>query len=221
MNNAGDRLRAARVKSGYDSAKQAAEAMGVPVATYVQHESGVRGIPATRAERYAHFFRTTPEWLLYGKTNLVKEVALGPLLYVIGKVAAGVFDEAWKYHPDDWEAFTGRGDIAAPLQKRFGLRVEGDSMDELYPPGTILECVEYSGNEPIPSGKRVIVQRTKADGTVEATVKELIRDAEGVEWLRPRSSNPRYRAFRGDQPDSPDITKVEIIGLVKASIRPE
>lgn len=221
MNHAGERLKAARIKSGYESASQAAEAMGVPIATYIQHENGVRGFPATRAERYARFFRTTPEWLLYGKTNSDKVVTLGPQLYVIGKVAAGVFKEAWKLHPDEWEAFTGRADIAAPVQKRFGLRVEGDSMDELYPPGTILECVEYSYREPIPSGKRVIVQRTRADGTVEATVKELVRDDEGVEWLRPRSSNPRYRTFRGDKPDSPEITRVEIIGVVVSSIRAE
>jgi hypothetical protein len=93
-------------------------------------------------------------------------------------------------------------------------------MDLLYPPGTILECVNYFGDEPIPSGKRVIVQRTKVDGSLEATVKELVRDAEGVEWLVPRSSNPVHQAFRGDRPE-PGIARVEIIATVIASIRPE
>jgi phage repressor protein C with HTH and peptisase S24 domain len=108
----------------------------------------------------------------------------------------------------------------APLRDRFGLVVAGDSMNLLYPPGTILECVNYFGDEPIPNGKRVIVQRTKRDGTVEATVKELVRDADGIEWLVPRSSNPVHQAFRGDSP-GPGIARVEIIAIVVASIRPE
>jgi phage repressor protein C with HTH and peptisase S24 domain len=221
MSQTAERLKQARVKSGYSSAKAAAEAMGVPVATYIQHENGVRGIPAGRAERYARFFRVTPEWLLYGKTTADKVVTLGPQLYVVGEVAAGVFKEAWKKDASDWEAFTGRADIIAPLNDRFGLRVEGDSMDLLYPPGTILECVNYHGQDVIPSGKRVIVQRTDVGGNVEATVKELYRGEDGVDWLVPRSTNPAHRAFRGDLPDSPEISKVEIVAVVVASTRPE
>lgn len=194
--------------------------MGVPVATYIQHENGTRGFPATKAARYARFYRVKPEWLLYGKVPADTVTELGPRLFVVGEVAAGVFKEAWKYDEADWEAFTGRPGVDAPVRDRFGLVVAGDSMDLLYPRGTILECVNYFGDEPIPSGKRVIVQRTKLDGTVEATVKELVRDSEGVEWLVPRSSNPMHQAFRGDRP-GPGIAHVEIIAVVVASIRPE
>ena len=221
MGGASVRLKTARERAGYQTAKAAAEAMGIPVPTYIQHENSTRGLPADRAERYARFFRVPPEWLLYGRADPTKLVQLGPQLYVVGEVAAGVFKEAWKVPPDEWEAFTGRPDVAVPLQKRFGLKVMGDSMDLLYPPGTILECVEYDGNEPIPAGKRVVVQRMKVDGTVEATVKELQVDKDGVEWLVPRSTNPRHVALRGDSPDSPDIVRVEIFALVVASIRPE
>lgn len=63
----GTRLREAREKAGYDSASDAASAMGVPYATYAQHENGNRSYPAERAKRYARFFKTTPEWLLYGR----------------------------------------------------------------------------------------------------------------------------------------------------------
>jgi SOS-response transcriptional repressor LexA len=221
MNQASDRLKAARIKARYPSAKAAAEAMGIPVATYIQHENGGRGIPAARAEKYARFFHVTPEWLLYGTIVSHKRVELGPQLYVIGEVAAGDFKEAWKMPADEWLVFTGRRDIAAPIQQRFGLKVTGESMNELYPDGTILECVEYHGRHIIPSGKRVVVQRTRADGKVEATVKQLVRKEDGSEWLVPRSSDPSFQSFRGDQPDSPDITKVEIIGIVVASTRLE
>jgi SOS-response transcriptional repressor LexA len=220
MGSSADRLKQARIKSGYDSAKGAAEAMGVPVATYIQHENGSRGFPAKRAERYARFFRVTPEWLLYGKETNVRSVELGPRLFVIGTVQAGVFAEAWRWVEEEWEAFTGRADSGVPVQQRFGLKVAGDSMNEIYPEGTILECREYQG-EDLPNGKRVIVQRTKRDGTVEATVKELLRDPEGVEWLVPRSTNPIHRAFRADRPESTDIRSVEIIGVVIASTRYE
>jgi phage repressor protein C with HTH and peptisase S24 domain len=220
MSDASERLKQARVKAGYDSAKGAAEAMGVSVPTYIQHENGIRGYPAGRAARYARFFRVKPEWLLYGKAQADTVVELGPRLYVVGKVAAGVFSEQWRKPESDWEAFTGRSDITAPLKDRFGLEVAGDSMNLVYPEGAILECVWYFGDEPIPNGKRVIVQRTKKNGTLEATVKELVRDGDGIEWLVPRSSNPVHQAFRGDQPGE-GITRVEIIAVVVASIRPE
>ena len=220
MSDASARLRQAREKSSYHSAKAAAEAMGVPVATYIQHENGTRGFPAAVAARYARFFRVKPEWLLYGKVATDTVIELGPRLYVVGEVEAGAFKEAWRRDETDWEAFTGRPDVDAPLKDRFGLEVSGDSMNLVYPEGTILECVWYFGDEVIPDGKRVIVQRTKRDGTLEATVKELVRDEAGVEWLVPRSSNPVHQAFRGDQPGE-GIVSVEIIARVVASIRLE
>lgn len=64
---AADRLRAAREAAGFSSAKEAAEAMDVPVASYIQHENGTRGFKADRAAQYARRFRTTPEWLLLGR----------------------------------------------------------------------------------------------------------------------------------------------------------
>lgn len=67
MVDASDRLRAAREAAGYKNAKTAAEAMGVVVSSYIQHENGTRNLPRDRAKRYAAFFRTTPEWLLYGR----------------------------------------------------------------------------------------------------------------------------------------------------------
>jgi transcriptional regulator with XRE-family HTH domain len=65
--NAASRLKAAREAANFESAKAAAEAMGVPVASYIQHENGSRGFKRDRAEQYARRFRTTPEWLLLGR----------------------------------------------------------------------------------------------------------------------------------------------------------
>lgn len=222
MTTPSERLKSARQEARYETAKLAAEAMGISVATYIQHENGTRGIPADRAARYARFFRTTPEWLLYGReTSETSPAQLGPAIPIQGAVAAGVFKVSMEYPESDWETFTGAAHVDVPVNERFGLKVEGDSMDLLYPPGTILECIKYWGDYPIENGKRVIVQRTRRDGEVETTVKEYTEDRNGIVWLVPRSSNPAFQApFRVDQPE-PGIVDVRVIALVVASIRYE
>lgn len=216
MSDSAERLKEAREKSGYTSAKSAAEAMGIALATYIQHENGTRGYPASKAQRYAKFFRTSPEWLLYGKQ--VTPATLGPHLFVKGKVAAGVFQDAIQWPEEDWQSFTGRADVEAPLAMRFGLRVDGPSMNLIYPDGTILDCVRYFDDAPISNGKRVIVERHHINGSVEATVKEYLKDADGVEWLVPRSNNPAFQMpLRCDEPGG-SIEKIEITAIVVAAI---
>lgn len=223
MQTMGERLKGAREKAGYQEAKAAAEAMGVAVSTYIQHENGIRNFPADRAHRYARFFRTTPEWLLYGRElgERTSPARLGPQISIQGAVQAGIFRERMEYDQEEWESFTGAPEVSAPINHRFGLRVEGDSMDLLYPPGTVLECVRYWGESVIPNGKRVIVQRESEAGEYETTVKEYMEDKDGVVWLVPRSSNPAFQApFRCDQP-GPGIVKVSVVAIVVASTRYE
>lgn len=221
MEKPADRLKRARSDAGYANAKEAAEAMGISVPTYIQHENGTRGFPATKAEKYARFFRVTPEFLLYGKRSAKPSApGLGPTLFIKGSVSAGVWHEADHRDESEWQTFTGAPDVDAPLKDRFGVIVEGDSMDLLYPPGTILECVKNWGDKDIPSGKRVIVQRKRVDDGYETTVKEYVQRDNGECWLVPRSSNPAHQAFRCDQPE-PGIAYVQIIAVVVASIRYE
>uniref|UniRef100_A0A6H1ZCU5 HTH cro/C1-type domain-containing protein n=2 Tax=viral metagenome TaxID=1070528 RepID=A0A6H1ZCU5_9ZZZZ len=88
MKTPSDRLRSARERAGYETAKDAAVAMGVPVPTYVQHENGSRGYPAPRADRYGRFFRVAPEWLLYGRGE-VDDAPTSDSVPVVGLVGAG------------------------------------------------------------------------------------------------------------------------------------
>lgn len=200
--------------------------MGVSVPTYIQHENGGRGYPAKRADRYARFFRTTPEWLLYGRRENTNDIhlehaSLGPLLYVKGEVAAGVWLEAQELPEMDWRAYFGIADCPYPTNIRFGLRVKGDSMDLVYPHGTVLDCVRYFGDYEIKNGQRVIVQRYRTDGCIEATVKEYMRGENGEQWLVPRSSSPAFQSpIRCDQPEE-GIERIEITAVVLSSIRPE
>lgn len=61
-----DRLKEARIRAGYDSASDAAKALGVTQSAYIHHENGTRGIPPKMAEFYAKRFKVTPQWLLWG-----------------------------------------------------------------------------------------------------------------------------------------------------------
>jgi transcriptional regulator with XRE-family HTH domain len=66
MSDPAERLRVARLRAGFTTAKDAAEAMGIPVSTYLAHENGSRGYPAKRAMLYARRFKVREQWLLYG-----------------------------------------------------------------------------------------------------------------------------------------------------------
>ena len=66
MDNPAARLRIARLRAGYETGKDAAEALGFPVSTYLSHENGSRGISAKRAEVYARKYKVREQWLLYG-----------------------------------------------------------------------------------------------------------------------------------------------------------
>ncbi|MEN2749322.1 helix-turn-helix transcriptional regulator [Sphingomonas sp. T9W2] len=69
MTTPNERLRQIRAAK-YETAVEAADAMGLKHPTYIQHENGLRGsgsIPRKAAERYAKFFRVSLDWLLSGK----------------------------------------------------------------------------------------------------------------------------------------------------------
>lgn len=48
--------------------------MGVPIATYTQHEAATRHLPARRADKYAEFFKIAPEYLLFGRGEAPERV---------------------------------------------------------------------------------------------------------------------------------------------------
>jgi transcriptional regulator with XRE-family HTH domain len=73
MSTPGERLKTAREANGYATAKDAAEAIGVPVPTYTVHERAEKFLPARRADQYARFFGLTPEFLLYGREDALRD----------------------------------------------------------------------------------------------------------------------------------------------------
>lgn len=143
----------------------------------------------------------------------------GPELFVKGAVQAGEWVEAYEWHRDEWRSMQGRPDITAPADARFFLQVAGDSMDLHYPEGSFVECVDVLYCEAVKPGQRVIAVRTRFDGLVEATVKELV-ESEGRMWLVPKSTNPLHQAIPFDGVE-PEVEEVRIIAVVVSSVRPE
>ncbi|ABD27450.1 putative prophage repressor [Novosphingobium aromaticivorans DSM 12444] len=209
-----ERLAALRKRKGLTQV-DLAERMGVEQPTIQRWERG------QREPKFEQLFRLAEILGVDASALLSKDVAvpLGPTLYVKGDVQAGLWRTAIEHPASDWIAFTGRADVSADLEHRFGLRVVGDSMDQVYPEGTILECISLFGRAEASPGKRVIVIRTDIHGDSEATVKELV-EQNGELWLVPRSSNPAHMPIKLNSQE-PGIVETRIAAIVVASVRPE
>lgn len=59
-----ERLQTARKQAGFESAADAAAALGVPYPTYAGHENGSSGFRADKGELYARRFKVRFEWLM-------------------------------------------------------------------------------------------------------------------------------------------------------------
>ncbi len=196
MSDPSSRLRTARERAGYRTAERAAEAMGVPKATYTQHENGLRGYPAKRASQYAKFFRTTADYLLFGvgkEPPQSSEPMLDKLskirnVPVMGSVQAGLWTEM-KHDAEVSEYIP----IALPGFERaqlFAFRVSGKSMNMHYADGSLV-VVCPAAEIGIREGDHVMV-RQKRFGLYESTLKEIVQKDGRIE-LWPRSTDSAHQ----------------------------
>jgi phage repressor protein C with HTH and peptisase S24 domain len=222
----GARLAKARRAAGYDTATAAAEALGVKYPTYAAHENGSRGVPRNM-DRYARFFRVSLDWLLNGqgqgpRTNAAREPVTGAArtVPVSGFVEAGAFAEIWDMPEDDWYDVPVPDDARLAQYQLYAAEARGPSMNRRYPEGTVLIYTNLNDtNEELVFGKRYIVERERADGLREATVKTLWRDENGKAWLLPESTDPRYQEpipIEGGENDT-----VRIVGRVRYAVTRE
>ena len=209
-----DRLASLRKQRGFTQ-QSLADRLGVEQPTVQRWETGKREPDLTQLFALAAALDIAPGALIDPSIA----AAIGPRLFVKGEVAAGVWREAFELPEDEWQTFTGLGGVTAELQHRFGLRVIGNSMNEIYPPGTIVECVSVFGHVEAMPGRRVIVLRTNENDECEATVKELV-EQDGELWLVPRSTSPEYRPYKLNEPE-PGIKQTRIAAVVVSSVRPE
>lgn len=209
-----DRLASLRKERGFTQASLA-ERLGVEQPTVQRWETGKREPDLGQLFALATALDIEPGALIDPSVA----VSIGPRLFIKGEVAAGIWREAFEFPEDEWQTFTGRAGVTAELQHRFGLRIIGDSMNEVYPPDTIVECVSVFGHVEATPGRRVVVLRTNDNDECEATVKELV-EQDGELWLVPRSTNPVYRPYKLMAPE-PGIKQTRIAAVVVSSVRPE
>lgn len=186
MSDIGNRLKRLREDRGYADATAAANAMGIPVSTYTQNENGTRDPGKVRVRKYAEFFHTTPEFLLYGRERPVEQIA-SAVGYARGRrgartipvfswVAAGRMHEPEaQLEPSETIEISG-----LPAGDYFGTRVQGDSMDRLSPSGSLI-IVNRAETELI-RGRRYIFNYRG-----ETTYKRWEPDPDR---LMPESTNP-------------------------------
>ncbi|WP_272915725.1 helix-turn-helix domain-containing protein [Aristophania vespae] len=149
---------------------------------------------------------------------------------VIGAVQAGIFTEAL-----EWE-YDKRYHIRIPIDdgysldfNRYALEVRGESMNRIFPNGSLICVIDFSelGRSP-QTGDYVTVMRRDAYGAgFETTVKALQIREDGSYCLWPRSTDPSFQQpFIITSPESdtdffdpagaPDI---QVKGLVVGTVR--
>ncbi|RVT99074.1 helix-turn-helix transcriptional regulator [Rhodovarius crocodyli] len=155
---------------------------------------------AAKLARLARVLGVTPAFLLEANEAAVPQPMLQPRfamrqIQVKGEVQAGIWREALEWPTSEWSGITVPMDNDFPGVEKFGLLVRGESMNKLYPDGTIVVVVRFAdiGRPPHP-GERVVVLRRQPGGSAfEATLKEYERDTRGRHLLWPRSTEPEFQ----------------------------
>lgn len=143
---------------------------------------------------------------------------------VIGAVEAGAWREQCQW-PDDQQYEVRALQTDFPSLGRFGLVVVGNSMDKLFAPGVVLDCLRlpFSGESPIvpTPGQIVIAQHNRGD-LCEMTCKRLGRDPDGQWFLMPESTRPEHqeRIPIGSPDENYTLDDgIVIVGIVNAAIQ--
>lgn len=146
---------------------------------------------------------------------------------VRGDVQAGVWREAIEWPQADWYAITVPLDTAFAGLHRYGLLVKGDSMDKVFPDGSIAVVINLVDLGRMPKTGEVVVavHRSKTSDEFEATVKavQVLESGEMILW--PQSTNPDFatplRIPAGACEHDAGMPDVFIQALVVASYRPK
>jgi len=213
-----ERLKEARERM-FETAAEAATAMGVNYQTYAAHENGSRGLRRDAAMRYAKFFNCSLEFLLTGRKSTYTRpdvrdsqapVVDGDGMPVKGFVRAGIWQES--YAPEnDMASLPISADARFPKHLQFALEIKGDSINRRAKDGEFAVCVEWHG--PVQPSEVVVVERRRA-GLFEATIKVV--EALDVDAMRlaPDSDNPAHKPIVIRQTDVKDGEEIAIVGKV-------
>lgn len=178
------RLRSARKKAGFRTAKEAAEALGFPVTTYACFENGQTGF-TRHATRISRHFGVSIDWLLGGKEEssvsvstvnskpllsvAAKEAEITSDLPILGTAAASIVGAVTLGQAI---GFLRRPPALLSTPDAYALYVAGDSMEPRYRSGDI---VYVNPHRPCRQGDDVVIQtRIKAGDDITGYVKTLV-----------------------------------------------
>lgn len=203
MGDVGDRLRQARVKAGFKSARKAAEAMGLKYSTYASHENGQTEPDREDVHRYARRFKASPAYILTGEGKIGAQ-NLAPLMGRIG--AGGDIDPDYEQVPEG-----GIEDIELPINvgiDAIAFEISGASMKPRYDHGALIVCTK-SGRDP--------------DGLIGLEV--AVRTADNKRYLKTLRAGRRRGLYTLESFNSDPITDVrlawvgEILAVIPANRR--
>jgi len=149
-------------------------------------------------QRLSRVLECSVNYLLGETDDLASVVALPSQdklrAYVRGMVQAGNWREAVELPREEWTYFDLPADERYPGIERFLLKVNGPSMDQVFPSGSVIECIRFIdlGRDP-KHEEYVVVHRRRKDGLYEATVKQFMVAENGKRWLWPRSNDPAHQ----------------------------
>ncbi|MBP2297980.1 LexA family protein [Azospirillum picis] len=218
MNPLAQRIKQLRKSRGLNQA-EFAELLGVTQPTVSRWELGKSEPEFDQIVALADLAGETPQQFAFGQQ--VNEELTLQLVFVVGAVQAGHWVEAVEWNRDEWYSVSLPPHPQYPEIKRFGLEVRGPSMNRVFPEGSVVECIRFEdlGEEPQPNDY-VVVERHRADGCIEATVKKLVV-MDDEPWLVPESDHPAFqRPIKLRNGHEDDVETVVIAGLVIGSYRP-
>ncbi|NEU14631.1 LexA family transcriptional regulator [Methylobacterium sp. BTF04] len=196
-----------------------AKRMGVTQSTVSKWESGTQSPDTQSLLNLSEISGIEIGDLLEDDDHDFRRSDFGITVTISGSVQAGEWVEAV-----EWDSFQ-HFQVQIPTPKEWpdldiqGFLVRGNSMNNIYPDGSVVFAVPVIKNRIRPGpGDRVIVERRDNRQLFEVTLKELGLDSEGELVLWPRSNDPRHQTpvrVGSKQPD--DIEEVRITGVVVAS----
>jgi phage repressor protein C with HTH and peptisase S24 domain len=220
-NTAHTRLEIARKAAGYQTAREASEALGVAYPSYAAHENGQRGL-ARVAERYAKFFKVSLDWLLTGKgpgpgaarevprpNAIVGEKLKGPSVKipVYGQAVGGVNGEFLMNGNILFEVMA--PPTLSDASGAYGVSISGESMFPRYEDG---EVAFIDPRRRVRKGDYVVVQiQLEENGPLLAYVKKFVKH-NAEEIVLEQFNPPMQLKFPGNS-----VVSVHFIALAGAA----
>ena len=196
----------------------AAAKLGISQPRLNQWLNGRREPDAEAIQNFCKIFHTTPN-VLYEKEEFNKVDI--KIIYKIGFVQAGKFNEACQLPESDWEEIPYPVNENYKKAKIFALGVRGDSMNLVFPPDkTTLICCPLedwmrANPEADIEGKYIIAYRHSPDGLCEATVKKYTKIDDSTIILVAETTNPAIKPIVLH----PDANEYEIAAVVIGDMR--